>query len=142
MHFSKRPTLFQGQRGMRVHCRIQKVQSVPGLLAIIVGWKKTDVIRDLKHSAVMLVSGNLDNRVSIYIRQWLDLLVSATLTSLILTKNQFGLILNCRQSNSLSAKLSLVIYFELPLVLISRLCGKTLVMEETCNTTCIAITKR
>ena len=32
---------------------------------------------------------NLDNLVSKYIRQWLDL--SATLTSIVLSKNQFGL---------------------------------------------------
>ena len=37
------------------------------------------------------VSDNLDNLVSKYIRRWLDLPVSATLTSLVLTKNQFGL---------------------------------------------------
>ena len=37
------------------------------------------------------VSDYLDNLVSKYIRQWLDLPVSATLTSLVLTKNQFGL---------------------------------------------------
>ena len=37
------------------------------------------------------VSDNLDNLVSKFIRRWLDLPVSATLTSLVLTKNQFGL---------------------------------------------------
>ena len=35
MYFSKKPTLFLGERGMKVHCRIQKVQSVPGLLVTI-----------------------------------------------------------------------------------------------------------
>ena len=34
---------------------------------------------------------NLDNLVSKYIRQWLDLPLSATLTSIVLSKNQFGL---------------------------------------------------
>ena len=34
---------------------------------------------------------NLDNLVSKYIRQWLDLPISATLTSIVLSKNQFGL---------------------------------------------------
>ena len=34
---------------------------------------------------------NLDNLVSKYIRQWLDLPISATLSSIILSKNQFGL---------------------------------------------------
>ena len=34
---------------------------------------------------------NLDNLVSNYIRQWLDLPVSATLSGIILSKNQFGL---------------------------------------------------
>ena len=37
------------------------------------------------------VTENLDNLVSRYIRSWLDRPVSATLTSLALTKNQFGL---------------------------------------------------
>ena len=37
------------------------------------------------------VTENLDNLVSKYIRQWLDLPVSATLSSIILSKNQFGL---------------------------------------------------
>ena len=37
------------------------------------------------------VTENLDNLVSRYIRSWLDLPVSATLTRLVLTKNQFGL---------------------------------------------------
>ena len=37
------------------------------------------------------VTENLDNLVSRYIRSWLDLPVSATLTSLVVTKNQFGL---------------------------------------------------
>ena len=37
------------------------------------------------------VSDNLDNLVSKYIRRWLNFPVSATLTSLVLTKNQFGL---------------------------------------------------
>ena len=36
MHFSIKPTLFQGERGMKVHCRIQQVQSVPRLLVTIV----------------------------------------------------------------------------------------------------------
>ena len=34
---------------------------------------------------------NLDSLVSKYIRQWLDLPISATLSSIILSKNQFGL---------------------------------------------------
>ena len=37
------------------------------------------------------VAENLDNLVSKYIRQWLDLTVSATSSSIILSKNQFGL---------------------------------------------------
>jgi len=37
------------------------------------------------------VAENLDNLVSRYIRSWLDFLVSATLTSLVLTKYQFGI---------------------------------------------------
>ena len=37
-YFSRKPTLFQGERGMKVRCRIQKVQSVPGLLASIEGF--------------------------------------------------------------------------------------------------------
>ena len=37
------------------------------------------------------VTENLDNFVSKYIRQWLDLPISATLSSIILSKNQFGL---------------------------------------------------
>ena len=38
-YFSRKPTLFQGERGIKVRCRIQKVQSVPGLLAsIVVCW--------------------------------------------------------------------------------------------------------
>ena len=37
------------------------------------------------------ITKNFDNLVSRYIRSWLDLPVSATLTSLALTKNQFGL---------------------------------------------------
>ena len=37
------------------------------------------------------VTENLDNLVSKYIRRWLDLPVSATLSSIILSKNQFGL---------------------------------------------------
>ena len=35
-YFTRKPTLFQGERGMKVRCRIQKVQSVPGLLSGIV----------------------------------------------------------------------------------------------------------
>ena len=34
---------------------------------------------------------NLDNLVSKYIRQWLDLPISATLTSIVLSKNRFDL---------------------------------------------------
>ena len=37
------------------------------------------------------VTENLDNLVSKYIRQWLDLPISSTLSSMILSKNQFGL---------------------------------------------------
>ena len=37
-YFSKKPMLFQGEREMNVHCRIQKVYSVPGLLATIFGY--------------------------------------------------------------------------------------------------------
>ena len=37
------------------------------------------------------VTDNLDNLVSKYIRRWLDPPISATLASLVLTKNQFGL---------------------------------------------------
>ena len=35
VYLSKNPTLFQGERGVKVCCRIQNVQSVPGLLATI-----------------------------------------------------------------------------------------------------------
>ena len=42
------------------------------------------------HFAVW-VTENLDNLVSKYIRQWLNLPVSVTLSSIILSKNQFGL---------------------------------------------------
>ena len=34
---------------------------------------------------------NLDNQVSAFIRRWLDLPISATLSGIILSKNQFGL---------------------------------------------------
>ena len=37
------------------------------------------------------VTDDLDNLVSKYIRRWLDPPISATLASLVLTKNQFGL---------------------------------------------------
>ena len=37
------------------------------------------------------VTENLDNLVSKYIRQWLDLPISATLSSIILSKSQYGL---------------------------------------------------
>ena len=37
------------------------------------------------------VAENLDNLISKYIRQWLDLPIIATLSSIILSKNQFGL---------------------------------------------------
>ena len=36
------------------------------------------------------VTENLDNLVSKYIRQWLDLPISATLSSIILSKSQYG----------------------------------------------------
>ena len=37
MQVSKNPTLLQGKKGMKAHCRIQKVHSVPGFLATILG---------------------------------------------------------------------------------------------------------
>ena len=37
------------------------------------------------------VTENLDNLVSKYIRQWLDLPISATLSGIILSKSQYGL---------------------------------------------------
>ena len=51
-----------------------------------ISWNLT--VADLSKTWVV---ENLDNLVSKYIRQWLDLPISATLSSIILSKNQFGL---------------------------------------------------
>ena len=47
-------------------------------------------IRGYKNAFIIIII-IIDNLVSKYIRQWLDLPISATLSSIILSKNQFGL---------------------------------------------------
>ena len=51
-----------------------------------VSWHFT--VADLSRTWVI---ENIDNLVSKYIRLWLDLPISATLTSIVLSENQFGL---------------------------------------------------
>ena len=59
------------------------------------------------------VTENLDNLVSKSIRQWLDLPISATLSSIILSKSQYGLNMILPPMKFHSAKLFFAILFEL-----------------------------
>ena len=64
-----------------------------------ISWNLT--VADLSKTWVV---ENLDSLVSKYIRQWLDLPISATLSSIILSKNQFGLSLTLPSSKFLQCQ--------------------------------------